>query len=106
LSSTNRNEIEMMRQQIAQLHTMMKSSLSTSEKLRKRLAMISHYYEGIIHKLQEQVEESKSERTRMEVQLAHKISTIDHEKSLAIMQLEMNLHRKDEEIARLRRMEV
>jgi hypothetical protein len=106
LSSFKANDIEIMRQQIGQLHTMMKTSLSTSEKLRKRLAMISRYYEGIIRKLQEQVVETKTERKRMEVQLANQISTIDHEKRVTMMQLEMKLRRKDEEIARLRRMEI
>jgi len=85
---------------------MMKTSLSTSEKLRKRLAMISRYYEGIIRKLQEQVVETKKERKSIEVQLANQISTIDHEKRVSIMQLEVKLRRKDEEITRLRRMEI
>jgi hypothetical protein len=105
-SSPKANDIEIMRQQIGQLHTMMKTSLSTSEKLRKRLAMISRYYEGIIRKLQEQVVETKKERKSVEVQLANQISTIDHEKRVSMMQLEVKLRRKDEEISRLRRAEI
>ena len=101
-NASDKNDIEIMRKQISQLHKMMKTSLSTSEKLRKRLAMISRYYEGIIRKLQEQVVETKTEKKSMEVQLASQISAIDHEKRVMIMQLELNLQRKEDEIERLR----
>jgi uncharacterized coiled-coil DUF342 family protein len=92
-----------MRDQLDQLHAMMKTSLSTSEKLRKRLAMISRYYEGIIQKLQEQAAEVKAGKKRMELDLVNKISTIDHEKRVTVIQLESKLRQRDEEVARLRR---
>jgi hypothetical protein len=102
-SSSRTNDITMMRQQIDQLHSMMKSSLSTSEKLRKRLAMISRYYEGIIQKLQEQAAEIKAEKSRLKVDLDNKISTIDHDKRVTIIHLESKLRQRDEEVARLKK---
>jgi hypothetical protein len=102
-SSSRNNDITIMRQQIDQMHAMMKTSLATSEKLRKRLAMISRYYEGIIRKFQEQVTETKAEKKRIEVDLASRISTIDHEKRVTIIQLESKLRKREEEVARLRR---
>jgi hypothetical protein len=82
---------------------MMKASLATSEKLRKRLAMISRYYEGIIRKFQEQVTEMKAEKKRIEMDLANRIATIDHEKRVTIIQLESKLRKREEQVARLRR---
>lgn len=92
-----------MRQQISSMHEMMKSSLSTSEKLRKRLAMISRYYEGIIRKFQEQVAEMKVDKRKMEVDLVNRISTIDNKKGFIIIQLESKLRKREEEVARLKR---
>jgi hypothetical protein len=82
-----------MKNQISQLHEMMKVSLSASEKLRKRLATISRYYEGVISKLQDQVAEVKGQKSRMEVDLRNLISERD-----------LEMRRKDEEIKRLKAM--
>jgi hypothetical protein len=102
-SSSRDNDITIMRHQIDQMHAMMKASLATSEKLRKRLAMISRYYEGIIRKFQEQVTEMKAEKKRIERDLVNRNSTIDHEKRVTIIQLESKLRKREEQVARLRR---
>jgi hypothetical protein len=92
-----------MREQIDQMQEMMKSSLTASEKLRKRLAMISRYYESIIQKNQEKMAHMKSEKRRMEGDLINQISSIDHAKRVAIIKLESKLRQKEEEIATLKR---
>jgi superfamily I DNA and RNA helicase len=95
---TNAKDVAIMRDKIDQLHMMMRASLETSEKLRKRLAMISRYYEGIIKKLQEQMVEIKTEKARLKAEIDSKISAMDHEQRTAIMQLENKLRQRDEEI--------
>jgi hypothetical protein len=92
-SDRKENDISAMKNQISQLHEMMKVSLSASEKLRKRLATISRYYEGVISKLQDQVAEVKGQKSRMEVDLRNLISERD-----------LEMRRKDEEIKRLKAM--
>ena len=84
-----------MRSKIDQLHTMMEVSLETSEKLRKRLAMISRYYDGIIGKLQRQVIEIKAEKAELKANFNSKISAVDHEKRIAIMHLENKLRERE-----------
>lgn len=96
-------DIAIMRGQIDQLHTMMKDSLETSEKLRKRLAMISRYYEGIIRRFQEQMAEAKAEKARIKADLDAKISTLDHDRRVTIVQLESKLRQRDNELTRLKR---
>lgn len=104
------NDISTMREQIEQLNVLMKTSLATSEKLRKRMSMISRYYEGIISKLQEQSSEMKAEKKRMEMDLGNRISVLEHDSRLASISLETKLRQKEEEIgmlkARLLQMEI
>ena len=102
-SSSKEQDIALMREQIDQMQEMMKSSLTASEKLRKRLAMISRYYESIIQKNQEKMAHMKNEKRRMESDLINQISSIDHEKRVAIIKLESKLRQKDEEIASMSR---
>jgi hypothetical protein len=96
-SATKAEDVAMMRNKIDHLHGMMRTSLQTSEKLRKRLAMISRYYEGIICKLQEQLVEIKAEKTKMKADMDAKVSSLDHEKRMAIFQLESQLYKRDDE---------
>jgi hypothetical protein len=85
------DDVRVMQDQISQLHAMMKVSLAASEKLRKRLAAVSGFYEGVVSKLQDQVVEIKTEKSRTEVLLRNEIS-----------RLELELRRKSEEIVQLR----
>jgi hypothetical protein len=94
-------DIAVMRQQIDSLHDMMKTSMTTSEKLRKRLAMISGYYESIIQKLQQKNAHIKTEKSRMEVDLVNQISTMDHEKRAVVIKLQRKLRELEEELAML-----
>jgi hypothetical protein len=101
-SSSKEQDIALMKEQIDQMQEMMKSSLTASEKLRKRLAMISRYYESIIQKNQEKMAHMKNEKRRMEGDLINQISSIDHEKRVAIIKLESKLRQKEEEIATMK----
>lgn len=97
-SAGRAKDVAIMRSKIDELHEMMKASLETSEKLRKRLAMISRYYEGIVKKLQEQVVEIKTEKSKLKADCNSKISTIEHEKRVAIIHLENKVHAREREI--------
>ena len=81
----------MMRNQIKQLQELMKTSLSSSEKLRKRIATISRYYEGVIGQLQSQVAEVKAEKCKKETELKNQLS-----------EAERIISAKDQEISRLK----
>lgn len=92
------DDVAVMRNKIDQLHSMMRTSLQTSEKLRKRLAMISRYYEGVICKLQEQMVEIKTEKTKLRADMDSKVSCLDHEKRVSVLQLESQLRKREDEI--------
>jgi hypothetical protein len=96
-------DVTAMRSKIDQLHMMMRTSLETSEKLRKRLAMISGYYEGIILKLQEQVIEAKTEKSKIKADCNSKVSAIDYEKRIASIHLENKLRESERELHELRK---
>ena len=80
-----------MKHQILKLREMMKTSLAASEKLRRRIATITKYYEGIISKLQAKVVEVKTEKSKAEIEMR-----------MLVSKLEFKLRRKDEEIVRLK----
>uniref|UniRef100_A0A7S4AJN5 Uncharacterized protein n=1 Tax=Pseudo-nitzschia australis TaxID=44445 RepID=A0A7S4AJN5_9STRA len=100
--SFSREDVSIMKHQINQLHEMMKTSVGASEKLRKRISTISQYYEGVISKLQTKVAEIKVEKSRAEVDLTNRFSQLDLERRLVTQKFEYALHRKDQEIARLK----
>ena len=99
--SFSREDVSLLKQQISQLHEMMKISLAGSEKLRNKLKVISRYYEGVISKLQTKVAEVKAEKSRIQVDLTNMVSQVDLERRLEKSKFEYELHRKDKEIARL-----
>jgi hypothetical protein len=96
-------DVATMRQEIERMQEMMKSSVLTAGHLRKRLAMVSRYYEGVLRKLEERMASMKIANERMEIDLFNQISTIDHEKRVAVVKLEATLRQRDDEIARLKR---
>ena len=100
--SFSRDSESVMKYQITQLHEMMKTSLAASEKLRKRIATISRYYESVITKLQTKVVEVKTEKSRTEVDLTNRLSEADLGRRMMVSKFECELRRKDEEIARLK----
>ena len=99
------NDVEILalrRREISRLQGLMKSSMDTSDNLRKRIMIISRYYESVIGKLQEKSSRLKVEKERMEVSLTNRISTIDHEMRKTILNLKVALQQRDEEIATLK----
>jgi hypothetical protein len=93
----------LLRAQVEAMKERLQASTHTSEELRKRLAMISRYYENIIRSLQENVASLKAEKSRMEMDLTNQVSRIDHEKRAEIRKLETLLIQKEAELAKLQR---
>lgn len=100
--SFSRDNESVMKYQITKLHEMMKTSLAASEKLRKRIATVSKYYESVISKLQSQVVEIKTEKSRTAVDLTNRLSEADLRTRMIVSKLEFELRRKDEVISRLK----
>jgi len=100
--SFSRDNESVMKYQITKLHEMMKTSLAASEKLRKRIATVSKYYESVISKLQSQIVDIKTEKSRTTVDLTNKLSEADLKTRMIVSKLEFELRRKDEEISRLK----
>lgn len=91
-----------MKNQIIQLHLMMKKALAGSEKLRKRLATISDYYEGVIGTLQDQVAKMKIEKSKTEIDTRNKLLKAEQDKNVTVAQLTSELRKRDEEIVMLK----
>ncbi|KAL3917865.1 MAG: hypothetical protein SGILL_004511 [Bacillariaceae sp.] len=91
IACSKESNVMMMKNQIEQLQEMMKSSLAGSEKLRKRIATISRYYEGVISTLQEQVSQVKADKAENDTDLRNELCTAD-----------LVIRKKDKEIARLK----
>jgi hypothetical protein len=88
-----------MQNQIIQLHLMLKKALAGSEKLRKRLATISNYYEGVTRTLQDQVAEMKVEKSKTEIEMRDKLQNAELDKKMMVSRLTSELRKRDEEIA-------
>jgi len=72
--SFSREDVSLLKRQISQLQEMTKTSLAASDKLRKKLQVISQHYEGIIRKLQTKVGEVEREKSKMKVDLANTVA--------------------------------
>lgn len=100
--SCTREDTYLLKQQISQLHEMMKTSLASSGRLRKRLTIVCRYYEGVISKLRTNVSELNTEKSRMQVDLAKMVCWFDRERRQENSKLDCELHQKDKEITRLK----
>ena len=87
--------------QVEELAQRLRSSVEGSEDLRKRLAMISRYYESTVHSLHENIVSLKKEQTSMQVDLTTQIKNIDRERLVAIKRTQLLL--QSEEIARFKK---
>jgi hypothetical protein len=96
-------DVATMRQEIERLQERMKSSVLTAGHLRKRLATVSRYYEGVLRKVEERMASMKIANERMEIDLLNQISTIYHEKRVTVVKFESTLRQREDEIARLKR---
>ena len=87
--------------QVEELAQRLRSSVEGSEDLRKRLAMISRYYETTVHSLHENIVSLKKEQTSMQVDLTKQIKRIDRERLVAIKRTHLLM--KEQEIARFKK---
>lgn len=88
--------------QVEELHHRLKASMETAEELRRRLAMVSCYYETTIRRLQSRLMATKFDQANMEERLLRQIANAAEAKKRAVTALEAKLREKDDEIDRLR----
>jgi predicted nucleic acid-binding Zn-ribbon protein len=91
-----------LQKQVDEMNERLLASMKASEELRKRLAMISRYYENLVRRLQDNMVELKSDRVRMETDLVNQISSIDLASQMAIEALETELKKKGSDIEELK----
>jgi predicted nuclease with TOPRIM domain len=91
-----------LQKQVNEMNERLLASMKASEELRKRLAMISRYYENLVRRLQDNMAELKSDRARMETDLVNQISSIDMAGQMAIEALEIELMKKGSDIEELK----
>ena len=84
----------------------MEVSVSTSEKLRKKISIISRYYESIVRKLQEKNAKLKADKKRTEIDLINQVASVEHERRTAIAMLERRIRYKDQQLARCERLQL
>lgn len=89
--------------QVEELSQRLMASVRASEELRKRLAMITHYYETTVQQLHENVTSEKKNKKRMEKDLVRQIAILDKSKQATIQKLAMRLRQKEEEISVLKK---
>jgi len=91
-----------LQKQVDEMNERLVASLKASEELRKRLAMVSRYYETLVRRLQESIVEMKFNQERMETDLVHQISSMDHSRKKDIEAFEAELREKGQEIEQLK----
>lgn len=87
--------------QIDELQQRLKSSMETAEELRRRLAMVSRYYENVVRQLHSRLVETKTNLRKIEGDLVAQIASVDSAKKRAVSILEARLREKEAEIAKL-----
>jgi hypothetical protein len=102
-SSRRREDSSSLQAQVEELAQRLRASMEGSEGLRRRLAMISHYYESTVRRLQENIVSLKKEKEQIERDLVKQVESVDREKRCAIKKAQMLLRQKDEEIANLKK---
>jgi hypothetical protein len=100
------DDISTMKHQLQSLHEMMEVSVTTSEKLRKKISIISRYYESVIRKLQEKNAKLKADKKRKEIDLINQIAAIEHEKRSAIALLERRIRQRDGKLAKSEQLKI
>ena len=66
--------------QVEELAQRLKLSVDNSEGLRKRLAMISYYYENTVRRLQDNIVSLKKEMAKMEADLVKQVASVDRKR--------------------------
>ena len=87
--------------QVEELSQRLRSSVEGSDDLRKRLAMISRYYETTVQRLSENIVSLQEGQVAMQGDLTKQIKSIDRERLVAIKRTELLL--KEQQIAKFKR---
>ena len=77
-------------------------SLETSEELRRRLAMLSRYYENLVRKLQKELAETRADKDQLEYDLVNQIARIDRAKIRSEEELKEQLQLVQQQVQILR----
>ena len=96
--------IAIMQQRVDRLDHMVKYSMETSDMLRKRLAEIGSYYDGVLQRLQDKMRQLRIENENLSTNIANQAFTVDYEKPAAMLQLQSMLEQKEMEILKLKEM--
>jgi hypothetical protein len=83
---------------VDELSGRLKAAMDISEELRRRLAMISRYYESLIRKQQKGLTDLRSDRAKMEADLVSQISAIDLDRRKQIAALQQKLENAEMEL--------
>lgn len=84
---------------IRELGRLLRTSMDTNEELRKRIAMLSAYYENVVERMQKNLNEAHTERQRIATDLAKQIVEMDAKNRRHSEDLERRLRQKERELA-------
>ena len=84
---------------IRELGRLLRTSLDTNEELRRRIAMLSAYYENVVERMQDNLNEAHTERQRVATDLAKQIVEMDKKNRRHAEDLERRLRQKERELA-------
>lgn len=79
-----------------------RTSLDANEVLRKRIAVLSAYYENMVERMQANLNEVQLEKNRMATDLATQIVRLDEAHRRTVDDLQRKLRQKDRELATVR----
>lgn len=89
-----------------ELGRLLRTSLDTSEELRRRIAVLSAYYENFVERMQCNLNRAYAERQRMATDLANQIVAMDKARRRAVDDLERRLRQKERELATARQVQL
>ena len=82
------------------------TSLDTNDELRKRIAMLSAYYENVVERMQRNLNEAHTERQRIATDLAKQIYAMDKEHRRTVDDLQRRLRQKERELAAVKEVQL
>lgn len=80
--------------------------MDTSEELRKRIAVLSAYYESVIERMQNTLNSTHLEKNRMATDLATQIVRLDEAHRRTAEDLRRKLKQKEKELAAVREVQI
>lgn len=83
-----------------------RTSLDTSEELRKRVAVLSAYYENVVERMQANLNEVQLEKNRMATDLATQIVRLDEAHRRTVEDMERRFKQKEKELAAVKEVQL